>query len=347
MNKKLNIGVISCSVMAQLHMKAVIDHPNAELYMICDINEALLNETAAKYNISRKTTDYRQMLADPAVDAVIIVTPDQTHREISVAALEAGKHVLCEKPMALTLDDCKAMIDAAAKAKTKMMVGQICRYTPGFVAAKNLIERGEIGELFFVETEYAHDYAHIDVEWRLDPLRHGFLGGGCHAVDLARWIAGDPEEVFAYANHKMLPNYPTDDCTIAVMKFPNNMLGKVFVSTGCKRSYTMRSVFYGSKGTIITDNTSPYMSVFKEGLGNGDTILQDIKGYDLQTVPVQYPVNISSHNTSGELLEFLDCIVNDKPIRTTALEGAKTVIASLAAVKSSKTGMPVRPNYNI
>ena len=100
MNKKLNIGVISCSVMAQLHMKAVIDHPNAELYMICDINEALLNETAAKYNISRKTTDYRQMLADPAVDAVIIVTPDQTHREISVAALEAGKHVLCEKPMA-------------------------------------------------------------------------------------------------------------------------------------------------------------------------------------------------------------------------------------------------------
>ena len=150
MNKKLNIGVISCSVMAQLHMKAVIDHPNAELYMICDINEALLNETAAKYNISRKTTDYRQMLADPAVDAVIIVTPDQTHREISVAALEAGKHVLCEKPMALTLDDCKAMIDAAAKAKTKMMVGQICRYTPGFVAAKNLIERGEIGELFFV-----------------------------------------------------------------------------------------------------------------------------------------------------------------------------------------------------
>ena len=77
------------------------------------------------------------------------------------------------------------------------------------------------------------------------------------------------------------------------------------------------------------------------------TILQDIKDYDLQTVPVQYPVNISSHNTSGELLEFLDCIVNDKPIRTTALEGAKTVIASLAAVKSSKTGMPVRPNYNI
>lgn len=347
MNKKLNIGVISCSAMAQIHMKAIMDNPNTELAMLCDINETLLHGAADKFGVEKIAVDYRDVLSSPEIDAVIVVTPDQTHREITVAALEAGKHVLCEKPMALTLDDCKAMIGAAAKAKAKMMVGQICRYTPGFIEAKKLIDRGVIGELFFVETEYAHDYAHIDVEWRLDPLRHGFLGGGCHAVDLARWIAGDPEEVFAYANHKMLPNYPTDDCTIAVMKFPNNVIGKVFVSTGCKRNYTMRSVFYGSKGTIITDNTSPYMSVFKEGLGNGDTLFQDADANALQTVPVQYPVNISSHNASGELLEFLDCIVNDKPIRTTALEGAKTVIASLAAVKSSKTGMPVRPNYNI
>ena len=80
MNKKLNIGVISCSVMAQLHMKAVIDHPNAELYMICDINEALLNETAAKYNISRKTTDYRQMpVSYTHLDVYKRQRPDGSH----------------------------------------------------------------------------------------------------------------------------------------------------------------------------------------------------------------------------------------------------------------------------
>ena len=247
--------------------------------------------------------------------------------------------------MALKLDECSEMIAAAKAAETKMMVGQICRYTPGFVAAKKLIDRGEIGELFFVETEYAHDYSKIDMPWRLDPLRHGFLGGGCHAVDLARWIAGDPEEVFAYANHKMLPKYPTDDCTVAVMKFPNGVIGKVFVSTGCKRNYTMRSVFYGTKGTIITDNTSNHMTVFKDGVGNGETLFADLP--QSHAIPIEYPVTVNNHNAAGELDEFVDCIVNDRPIRTTAQEGAKTVIASLAAVKSSKTGMPVRPNYNI
>lgn len=195
-----------------------------------------------------------------------------------------------------------------------------------------------------METEYAHDYSKIDLPWRLDPLRHGFLGGGCHAVDLARWIAGDPTEVFAYANHKMLPNYPTDDCTVAVMKFPNGVIGKVFVSTGCKRNYTMRSVFYGTKGTIITDNTSNHMTVFKDGVGNGETLFADLP--QSHAIPIEYPVIVNNHNAAGELDEFVDCIVNDKPIRTTAVEGAKTVKASLAAVESSKTGMPVKIEYD-
>lgn len=343
MKNVLNIGVIGCATMAQVHMQAIKQLLNARLTAVCDVNEELLRETADKFGVGLAVTDYRKLLESPEVDAVVIVTPDQLHREMTLAALDAGKHVLCEKPMALTMEDCKAMIQAAKKAETKMMVGQICRYTPGFMAAKELIDRGEIGELFFVETEYAHDYAKIDMPWRLDPLRHGFLGGGCHAVDLARWIAGDPVEVFGYANHKMLNNYPTDDCTIAVMKFPNDVIGKVFVSTGCKRDYTMRSVFYGSKGTIITDNTSTHMTVFKEGMGNGETMLSALP--ETHAIPVQYPVTVNNHNAFGELVEFVDCVLNDKPIRTTAVEGAKTVLASLAVVESTKTGKPVQISY--
>lgn len=345
MNSILNIAVISCSVMAQMHMKAVMDHPQARLAMVCDINEELLKEAAEKFNVQEAVTDYHEVLNNPEIDVVIIVTPDQLHCQMTVEALKAGKHVLCEKPLALTLEDCKAIVKAAEESDKKFMVGQICRYTPGFKQAKELIDRGEIGELFFVETEYAHDYSHIDHPWRLDPLRHGFLGGGCHAVDFARWIAGNPYEVMAYSNHKMLKNFPTDDCTVAIMRFPNDVIGKVFVSTGCKRDYTMRSVFYGSKGTIITDNTSPHMTVFKEGMGNGETMLANA-GPSF-TIPVKLPVDINSHNTSGELVEFLDCIINDKPVNTTAMEGTKTVIASLAAVESTKTGMPVKINYQL
>ncbi len=334
MMKKVRFGVISCSGMSQGHMNAIVWNRQAELKAVCDIDEAKLNDCVEKYNVDGYA-DYRKMLAREDIDAVVICTPDQLHREMLQESLKAGKHVLCEKPMALTMEDCNAMIDAAEASDRKVMVGQICRYTPGFVQAKKLIDEGAIGELFFVESEYAHDYSGIAGagNWRLDPLRHGYLGGGCHAVDLTCWIAGRPTEVMAYSNRKMLESWPTDDCTIAIMKYPNNVIGKVFVSTGCKRNYTMRSVFYGSKGTIITDNTSPHMQVFRTDADCGFT------------TPMLYPVSINNHNTVGEIDEFVDCILNDKPIATTVYEGAATVAAALAAVRSTQTGLPEKISY--
>lgn len=346
MNKKLNVGVISCSTMARMHMKAARDNAHTQLAMVCDVEQEKLVEAAAEFKVPKTCTDYREMLADPEIDLVVVCTPDQTHKEITLAALEAKKHVLCEKPMALTMDECHEMIAASRKAETKMMVGQICRYQKSFAEAKKLIEKGEIGELFFVESEYAHDYSKIGHDWRLDPLRHGFLGGGCHAVDLLRWIAGDPEEIMAYSNHKMLKDWPTDDCTIAIMKFPNDVLGKVFVSTGCKRAYTMRSVFYGSKGTIIADTESPFMTLYKVGYKDENTLFDDVKGHT-HSIPISYPVKGKDHNTQGELEEFVDCILNDKPVKTTAVEGAKTVLVALAGVESTKTGVPTKIVYDL
>jgi len=332
---KVRFGVISASGMAQSHMNAIKWNKTTELVAICDIDEERLNQVAEEYGVA-KYVDYKEMLRRDDIDAVVICTPDQLHREMTVEALKAGKHVLCEKPMALTIEDCKAMVKAARESDRKVMIGQICRYTPGFLKAKQLIDAGEIGELFFVETEYAHDYAHIQGKgnWRLDPLRHGFLGGGCHAVDLACWIAGKPTEVMAYSNKKMLQHWPTDDCTIAIMKFPNDVIGKVFVSTGCKRNYTMRSVFYGSKGTIITDNTSPNMQVFKTDSSCG------------YTTPMLYPISINNHNAMGEVGDFADRILNDKPIETTVYEGAATVAAALAAIRSAASGKPEAIDYD-
>ena len=224
------------------------------------------------------------------------------------------------------------------------MVGQICRYTPGFLKAKELIDKGEIGDLFFVESEYAHDYAEITSPWRRDPvrLRHPVLGGGCHAFDLLRWIAGDPYEVTAYANHKMLPDWPVDDCTISILKFPNNVLGKVFVSIGCKRKYTMRSVFYGSKGTIIVDNTSPELTLYRDGLtGNAD-----VDSWIDEGTGIVIPIDVNNHNATAEVKEFIDIVEHDKPVRTDGIQGASTVAACLAAVESVAAGKPVSIFYD-
>ena len=176
---------------------------------------------------------------------------------MTLAALDA-ESMCFAKADGADFEDCQAMINASRNTDRKLMIGQICRFTPGFMRAKQLIDNGEIGELFFVESEYAHDYSKIPgtfSNWRLDPPPR-FSGRRLSRRRPCPLDRRNPYEVAAFANKKMLTDWPTDDCTIAIMKFPNDVIGKVFVSIGCKRNYTMRSVFYGSKGTIIVDNTN-------------------------------------------------------------------------------------------
>ena len=338
----VKIGIISASEMARQHMEGVRANHNAVLHAVCDIDRDRLERAALDFNIPHIYQDYKDLIQDPSIDAVIVCTPDHLHCEMTVAALNAGKHVLCEKPMALRMDECLDMLGAEQNSSAGLMVGQICRYTPGFLRAKELIDRGEIGELYFVESEYAHDYLHVRGwnSWRADPAlqREPYLGGGCHAVDLLRWIAGDPEEVTAYSNHKCLTDWPVNDCTISIFRFPRNVLGKVFVSIGCKRSYTMRSVFYGTEGTIITDNISPYLTLYK----TQSPIVSDV---DAQLVPHRLPVSINNHNTVGEIQGFVDAIQSGASMPTTGLDGARTVAVCLAAIESAKQGKPVVISY--
>lgn len=336
--KNLNVGVIGLG-MGMSHAQGVKETEGACLYGLCDINEKRLKSCAKELDVKNIYTDYREMIADPLLDAVIIASPDQLHREMIVKTLEAGKHILCEKPLALTAQDCEAIVEAARKSSCKFMVGQICRYTPGFMQAKELIASGAIGDLTFVESEYAHDYTYMYKQgtWRSDSARNGVVGGGCHAVDLLRWIAGDPTEVMAYGTHKTFENITEyEDTHVAVMKFPDQVIGKVFVSISCKRDYTMRSVFYGTKGTIIVDNTSPTMTVFKEDV---------FPGSDHHSMPIHVPVDVNNHNAAGEFRDFYRTIMEDTPVKTSVYEGANTVAVCLAIVESAKSGQIVKPEY--
>ena len=140
------------------------------------------------------------------------------------------------------------------------------RYNPNFNRAKKMVEAGDIGELVYVESEYAHDYKHSRGynDWRVSPEREGVIGGGCHAIDFLRWVAGNPTEVTAYSTHKYLMDWPVNDTTIAIYKFPNHVIGKVFCSIGVKRNYTMRTCLYGTKGTIIFESQGKEIRLFQE-----------------------------------------------------------------------------------
>jgi predicted dehydrogenase len=267
-------------------------------------------------------------------DIVIVATPDHVHVEQCVMALEAGKHVICEKPLAPTVADCRIIIDAVNRSGKFFMTGQVCRYAPGFRAAKKLYESGRIGDLVYIESEYAHDYdkARGFKNWRMDPeiKREGFLGGGCHALDLVRWIAGNPIEVFSYMNHKILTDWPTCDTGVAVAKFPNDVIGRIFVSTGIKRPYTMRTVLYGTRGTIICDNTSPSIQIAEKDL-------EDATGkLDFNTIPV----NIASHNVASELKDFVEALKENRQCPTDVWQGTRTVAFAEAALRSARSGKP-------
>lgn len=334
MDKKLRVANIGMKF-GMSHVEGAMSC-DAEIAAICDCDEENLRFAGERYSIpeEKRFLDYKDLLEREDIDVVTVAIPDQQHCKVSCDFLRAGKHVLCEKPLALTREDLEEIIKTEDESDAQFMVGQICRFTPAFEKAKELVESGTIGEVYFIESEYAHDYMKLVDNWRSDPLRHGVIGGGCHAVDLIRWIVGDPVEVFAYGTHKLLPTVAYDDATVAIMKFNDNLMGKVFVSTGCKRNYTMRTCIYGTKGTIICDNTSPTMTLFttdEEGV---------VK--EPQTIDVQ----VNNHNAAKEFEVFADAIANNRKVLTDAREGAKTVEVCLSIVESSETGRPVRPDYN-
>ena len=339
----LNIAIIGCSpAMGQIHMAGIQGLEGINIYAVCDTaRDNRLLECKERFGAQIAVTDYKELLNNPDIDAVIIVTPDQLHCEMTCAFLHAGKDVLCEKPMALTLEECETMMRAEKESGRKLMIGQICRFTDNFVKAKELIDAGRIGELFFVESEYAHNYRNARGydDWRVTPERDGFIGGGCHAVDLLRWIAGDPISVCALANHKCLTDWPTNDCTVALYQFPGNVSGKVFVSTGCKRPYTMRSVFYGTMGTIICDNTSDHILLYEHNEAEGkDDWMHEEKAEKISAV-------VNNHNTRGEAQMFMEALLSGKNVPITSMEGAKTVAVACATVQSAREGRIIEIKY--
>lgn len=316
--------------------RSAVENPDTELVACYDKYFDENPRIDQKYyrGLDTKIVNSMEELCATDADIIIVATPDHVHVEQCVMALEAGKHVICEKPLAPTVADCRKIIDAVNKSGKFFMTGQVCRYAPGFRAAKKLYESGRIGDLVYIESEYAHDYdkARGFKNWRMDPeiKREGFLGGGCHALDLVRWIAGDPIEVFSYMNHKILTDWPTCDTGVAVAKFSNDVIGRIFVSTGIKRPYTMRTVLYGTRGTIICDNTSPSIQIAEKEL-------EDATGkLDFNTIPV----NIASHNVASELKDFVDALKENRQCPTDVWQGTKTVAFAEAALCSARSGKP-------
>lgn len=314
--------------------------PQGKVSIVFDKNPERTEEVAEKYKVIAARNEDEFFEAD--TDIIEVGTPDNFHVEHSIKAMSYGKHVVCEKPLAPTVKDCIKIVKAVKKYKKRFVTGQVCRHTPAFKLTKKLLEDKQIGDVVFMESEYYHDYSHAEgVDgWRKDPKikREGFIGGGCHALDLIRWLVGDPVEVFCYMNHKFLTDWPTNDTGVAIFKFKNNVIGKVFVSIGVKAGYSMRTVVHGTEGSIFCDNQSDRIKMAREKyrcVANPAGRLWEI------------PVGVRSHDNAGEMNELIESIKKGGSPPTNEIEGTKSIMFGEAALESARTGKPVRIDYTI
>ena len=203
--KSLGIGVIGLGAIGGKHVSVLKNLREANIVGFSDLNQELVNKTIAGTTI-QGYTDYRQLLARPDLDAVIIATPDHLHKDITIEAAQAEKHVLVEKPIATTVEDGEAMIEAAKKANVKLMVGFTLRFVPHYVQAREIIQSGKLGKIVSVYSRRMNVITQADrLGGRIGVLH--FLG--IHDFDLLHWLLGvEPDQVYTAESTSVEKRHP-------------------------------------------------------------------------------------------------------------------------------------------
>ncbi|MCY9659831.1 Gfo/Idh/MocA family oxidoreductase [Paenibacillus chondroitinus] len=192
---KLQVAVIGAGSISEMHLRSYQGNPDVELYAICDLNEERAKAKAEKYGINRVFTDYKELLADSAIDAVSICTWNNSHAPISIAALEAGKHVLTEKPLCKTVDEALAVEKAVHRSGKTLQVGFVRRYASNTGIVKSFLDHGELGEIYYAKASCIRRLGNPG-GWFSDVERSGggpLIDVGVHVIDLCWYLMGRPK----------------------------------------------------------------------------------------------------------------------------------------------------------
>jgi predicted dehydrogenase len=329
---KVKFAVVGLGWFGEKHCEALSGIPNVELYAVCTRTESRLKEVAKTFGVKHTYRDYNELLANPEVDAVSVVTMWDQHAAPTLAALKAGKHVFLEKPMASTMADCKAIVKEANRAKGFFMVGHICRFNPRYAAAKDAIAEGRIGKIVSI---YARRnipaWVSAGVLNKIGPI----IGDGVHDTDLMLWYTG-AKVVSAYAQTVDVRGLKHPDIGWTMYRFDSGATGVLedvwFLPDKTAFQIDERMEIIGTEGSIHVHEVHPNFSVCdKDGWHSPDTtywpLLHGLRAGALRE----------------ELSYFATCVAEGrKPTIITPEESMAAVEACLAAEKSAATGRIVR-----
>jgi predicted dehydrogenase len=341
--QKVNIGLIGLGWMGSEHGRNLLANPKVRLAAVADSNTSNITEFFEKNGYECSLFEDYQKLLKSDIDAVVIASPNALHSRMCIEAARAGKHIFCEKPMAITLDDCKRVRDAVKKARVKYLIGYHRRLNPLYQYAKNLLDNGRLGQAFMVESDYIH-YVPGDLpiwSWlgKEDIAGSLFHAGSGHNVDLIRYFCGDIAEVMCYKG-TFLPRaeqVETEDTAMAVFRFKNGIIGKVHCCVGPIVPFTFNFKLYGTRGSVI--NNRVWL----------DTIPRfDQAGHENDCI--ELPQSWIPDNVQGGISEpwnklmdhFVDMLVDNAPCLNDVDSAYQTSAVCFAAMESAATSKAVQ-----
>jgi predicted dehydrogenase len=375
----IGVGVIGYGFMGKVHSNAYIkipytyDKPAAypNLIGMSGRSEKALVDTARRFGFRYTCTDYNELVSDPDVQIVDNCTPDNLHAAPSIAAVRAGKHIICEKPLAMTVDDARKMRDEAAASGVKHMLCHNYRFMPAVRLAKKLIEDGELGDLYQFRGVYLQEVGHDPAEklenvWYAAGTRSGILLGiGCHVVDMARYLMGEMKTVTGMARTFNTTRRSSgggkervtaDEVNGALVEFESGAAGTIEsagVSTGRKNQLCWE--VNGSRGSIrfdLEDLNHLHVCLDKAPV-------EEVRGFTNVSVtdfnhPLQSMILPPGHNTGWEyghvhaLHHFIGCVVGDRdvaPYAATFEDGYRIQVIMDALLQSAASSRTVELSF--
>lgn len=339
------IGIIGCGKITQVrHIPEYIQNEDVEFAGFYDLNQERAGKLAKEYG-GVAYDSYETMLADETVDAVSVCVANRDHANITIAALESGKHVLCEKPMAMTLEECEAMVEASKRTGNYLMVGHNQRLAKAHARAREMVKEGLIGEILTFQTTFTHAGPET---WSIDPGQKSWffdkekavMGAmadlGIHKTDLIQFLTGSRiSEVSAFLGTLDKRDgrgdlIGVDDNAICIYRMENGAVGTMRAGWTCYGDEDNSTILSGTKGVMKIYSHKDYSIVLE--LKNGEHIYYDID--QIQTNDNQ--------TKSGVIDLFLECLRTGTPPEISGEEALSAMKAVFAAVESAKTGTSIK-----
>jgi len=329
----INVGVIGAGRIGKVHAETVTYRiPEARVIAVADIVEEAARRLAEQLHIPQATRDYREILADPQVDAVLVCSSTDTHAAIITEAAEAGKHIFAEKPIDLSLARIDQVLAAVEKAGVKFQVGFNRRFDPTFARVHQAIQNGEIGEVHLLHI--------ISRDPAPPPIEYVKVSGGIfmdmmiHDFDMARFLVGaEVEEVYTRAAVRVDPAIGEAgdvDTAVVMLTFNNGVIATIDNSRRAVYGYDQRVEVLGSKGGVTAGNVFPN----EVTICTAEHVRRDL--------PLNFFMDRYTESYEREIRAFIDAIVHDRPVPVGAADGRAPVLMALAARKSLDEHRPVK-----